>query len=133
MVLEVSSSDCCDDCWYFFFVKQKTAYEMRISDWSSDVCSSDLLVLALLGDARRLGVIRAVHVANAQPDRRRARFLVGTRMAAQALVGIRHQIAVGRAGMDDAGIDVGGLPVHGGGGAFQREESGRGSWWERER
>src|SRR3546814_4567589 len=26
----------------FFFVKQKTAYELRISDWSSDVCSSDL-------------------------------------------------------------------------------------------
>src|SRR3546814_5024189 len=36
-------------CWYYFvdlyfvfFFKQKTAYEMRISDWSSDVCSSDL-------------------------------------------------------------------------------------------
>src|SRR3546814_8197728 len=34
--------------WYFlfflfFFFKQKTAYEMRISDWSSDVCSSDLV------------------------------------------------------------------------------------------
>src|SRR3546814_9007992 len=31
-------------CWcvLFFFFKQKTAYEMRISDWSSDVCSSDL-------------------------------------------------------------------------------------------
>src|SRR3546814_15652090 len=29
-----------------FFFKQKTAYEMRISDWSSDVCSSDLLVAA---------------------------------------------------------------------------------------
>src|SRR3546814_5758183 len=28
---------------FFFFVKQKTAYEMRISDWSSDVCSSDLM------------------------------------------------------------------------------------------
>src|SRR3546814_3126205 len=28
----------------FFFFKQKTAYEMRISDWSSDVCSSDLLI-----------------------------------------------------------------------------------------
>src|SRR3546814_17857999 len=28
----------------FFLFKQKTAYEMRISDWSSDVCSSDLLV-----------------------------------------------------------------------------------------
>src|SRR3546814_9564794 len=31
--------------WFFFFFKQKTAYEMRISDWSSDVCSSDLLPL----------------------------------------------------------------------------------------
>src|SRR3546814_12561806 len=29
-------------CCVFFFFKQKTAYEMRISDWSSDVCSSDL-------------------------------------------------------------------------------------------
>src|SRR3546814_4191197 len=29
--------------WLFFFFKQKTAYEMRISDWSSDVCSSDLV------------------------------------------------------------------------------------------
>src|SRR3546814_2241088 len=28
--------------FYLFFFKQKTAYEMRISDWSSDVCSSDL-------------------------------------------------------------------------------------------
>src|SRR3546814_4088713 len=34
----------------FFFFKQKTAYEMRISDWSSDVCSSDL---SSLGDDRR--------------------------------------------------------------------------------
>src|SRR3546814_1315214 len=31
-------------CGFFFFFKQKTAYEMRISDWSSDVCSSDLPV-----------------------------------------------------------------------------------------
>src|SRR3546814_5782340 len=30
--------------FFFFFFKQKTAYEMRISDWSSDVCSSDLPV-----------------------------------------------------------------------------------------
>src|SRR3546814_239140 len=37
---------------YFFFVKQKTAYEMRISDWSSDVCSSDLIEqLAVFGEA----------------------------------------------------------------------------------
>src|SRR3546814_3123408 len=32
----------CYDLVFFFFFKQKTAYEMRISDWSSDVCSSDL-------------------------------------------------------------------------------------------
>src|SRR3546814_5726093 len=33
-----------DNCLFgFFFFKQKTAYEMRISDWSSDVCSSDLM------------------------------------------------------------------------------------------
>src|SRR3546814_1834949 len=39
----------------FFFFKQKTAYEMRISDWSSDVCSSDLLVESAdqLGDFQR--------------------------------------------------------------------------------
>src|SRR3546814_10762433 len=35
---------CC--CLCFFFFKQKTEYEMRISDWSSDVCSSDLVVSA---------------------------------------------------------------------------------------
>src|SRR3546814_656049 len=59
----------CDLCWsllidgllfvtvsvvvsVFFFFKQKTAYEMRISDWSSDVCSSDLLLTL----ARELGI-----------------------------------------------------------------------------
>src|SRR3546814_8929410 len=37
------------DCviFIFFFFKQKTAYEMRISDWSSDVCSSDLAFIDL--------------------------------------------------------------------------------------
>src|SRR3546814_1798766 len=42
--------------FFFFFFKQKTAYEMRISDWSSDVCSSDLrggLGGAVGGDGRR--------------------------------------------------------------------------------
>src|SRR3546814_2819284 len=32
----------CHGLFFVFFFKQKTAYEMRISDWSSDVCSSDL-------------------------------------------------------------------------------------------
>src|SRR3546814_16759347 len=36
----MSQADLC--FFFFFFFKQKTAYEMRISDWSSDVCSSDL-------------------------------------------------------------------------------------------
>src|SRR3546814_2041176 len=36
----------CRYCFFFFF-KQKTAYELRISDWSSDVCSSDLSVTLL--------------------------------------------------------------------------------------
>src|SRR3546814_15127952 len=44
---------------FFFFLKQKTAYDMRISDWSSDVCSSDLkggrdLQLRIIGTARAL-------------------------------------------------------------------------------
>src|SRR3546814_5549739 len=39
---------------FFFFFKQKTAYEMRISDWSSDVCSSDLT------DHGRLGSIPGI-------------------------------------------------------------------------
>src|SRR3546814_4623757 len=40
---------CLCSCCVFFF-KQKTAYDMRISDWSSDVCSSDLLQPALSPD-----------------------------------------------------------------------------------
>src|SRR3546814_7157936 len=41
-----------------FFFKQKTAYEMRISDWSSDVCSSDLLEVILVRPEPGDGVIR---------------------------------------------------------------------------
>src|SRR3546814_5604237 len=39
----------------FFFFKQKTAYEMRISDWSSDVCSSDLLQSVHVDEQRFVG------------------------------------------------------------------------------
>src|SRR3546814_4519542 len=47
----------------FFFFKQKTAYEMRISDWSSDVCSSDLRLYRLCGLTLNLEdrVIRGPH------------------------------------------------------------------------
>src|SRR3546814_7024269 len=45
---------------FVFFFKQKTAYEMRISDWSSDVCSSDLLTFGLgVGLAAFAGVLAA--------------------------------------------------------------------------
>src|SRR3546814_7006302 len=43
------------------FFKQKTAYEMRISDWSSDVCSSDLLTSRLVQVMAWLLVQKAVH------------------------------------------------------------------------
>src|SRR3546814_8503320 len=48
VILDYECYCCVWFCWLFeylfcFFFKQKTAYEMRISDWSSDVCSSDLL------------------------------------------------------------------------------------------
>src|SRR3546814_20094353 len=61
-------------CLFFFFFKQKTAYELRISDWSSDVCSSDLIggfrnhrhvdgdAVALLDAARLQGIGEAADV-----------------------------------------------------------------------
>src|SRR3546814_9960438 len=51
----------CCICLVFFFFKQKTAYEMRISDWSSDVCSSDLGSLDAIGLGRRLERIAQHH------------------------------------------------------------------------
>src|SRR3546814_3566116 len=51
-------------CLLFFFFKQKTAYEMRISDWSSDVCSSDLVAGGLVGQEDQ----RAVHEGTRDRD-----------------------------------------------------------------
>src|SRR3546814_1857473 len=67
-------------CVFFFFFKQKTAYELRTSDWSSDVCSSDLPAIGQGGElatTRRVGHDEAarrcrrslVHAAD-QRDRR---------------------------------------------------------------
>src|SRR3546814_3495325 len=57
----------------FFFFKQKTAYEMRISDWSSDVCSSDLVLgvdAAFDGVAAKLDLVlrHAQRFAGGHPD-----------------------------------------------------------------
>src|SRR3546814_16965095 len=46
----------------FFFFKQRPAYEMRISDWSSDVCSSDLLGAEILAGGAEFGVAVAEFV-----------------------------------------------------------------------
>src|SRR3546814_7749993 len=47
---------------FFFFFKQKTAYELRISDWSSDVCSSDLHAAVTLAVETRTGCPSARNV-----------------------------------------------------------------------
>src|SRR3546814_1006151 len=60
--------------WLFvFFFKQKTAYEMRISDWSSDVCSSDLArqhrLLEPAGHLRRIPLSRAAGLGRRRTER----------------------------------------------------------------
>src|SRR3546814_5222756 len=74
------------DLLWFFFFKQKTAYEMRISDWSSDVCSSDLV------DSGELGVRRAPGARNPWSVRRTYRIAAGDRCP----VGIDSGTALGR-------------------------------------
>src|SRR3546814_9470872 len=54
----------------FFFFKQKTAYEMRISDWSSDVCSSDLaIVVGWATDHAIRAAPMAAHIRHDLPQR----------------------------------------------------------------
>src|SRR3546814_5236981 len=52
----------------FFFFKQKTAYEMRISDWSSDVCSSDLMAT----DVQAAVDVPLLHIADPTAERIKA-------------------------------------------------------------
>src|SRR3546814_10512715 len=80
---------------YIFFFKQKTAYEMRISDWSSDACSSDLIV-------RQIG---AAHRVRRQAGRRVGYpQLFDPRVAAMTVVrvGFGHDAPVAFNRIDDA-------------------------------
>src|SRR3546814_9896450 len=105
-----------------FFFKQKTAYEMRISDWSSDVCSSDLARLfavdaARLGGLARLGLdaalgalqrfvdqvgqacprIGAVRLLGAKSAREDDQFAVGRHPAAREQLQPPPGVEIGRA------------------------------------
>src|SRR3546814_13488266 len=98
-----------------FFFKQKTAYEMRISDWSSDVCSSDLsardptIIVAGVEDRRQLGAPRIVgqpQVDEPRPrDRHRLDFLQGTEFGRDSL---RQRARVGARGLGEHHRRVGG-------------------------
>src|SRR3546814_5371213 len=74
----------------FFFFKQKTAYEMRISDWSSDVCSSELLV------GRREPAVRLGRVHVHQEGRQRQAVRDEGRRAAVLLQGRSEERSVGK-------------------------------------
>src|SRR3546814_13030605 len=73
--------------YFIFFFKQKTAYEMRISDWSSDVCSSDLLPARVDPGPHRHAGVGAVGAELGAGD-------VGARLA-QDLLARRDQGAYG--------------------------------------
>src|SRR3546814_5829640 len=83
----------------FFFFKQKTAYEMRISDWSSDVCSSDLIYHP--NDGMHLGLVPMIEdvVQRAARSRDSQKPGLGTRgsgLGKAEKPGIDDEIAIGR-------------------------------------
>src|SRR3546814_15330235 len=53
--------------FFFLFFKQMTSYELRISDWSADVCSSDLHALRLV-DRRRIAMIEVAVILDVERD-----------------------------------------------------------------
>src|SRR3546814_9131603 len=78
--------------WFFFF-KQKTAYEMRISDWSSDVCSSDLRVIE----------------HQSQPPQRRAHCRLGQ---SDLFTGAAHAAFAQQCLKDDKQVEVDVAKIH---------------------
>src|SRR3546814_7431160 len=84
----------------FFFFKQKTAYEMRISDWSSDVCSSDLSarIVPAEGGATEFATMRAAWDDLPEATRRRLEGLI----AEHSLVWSRSLVDPAVTGMTEA-------------------------------
>src|SRR3546814_17450498 len=115
---------CCLFMLFFFFFKQKTAYEMRISDWSSDVCSSDLGDTLRIGTQRvRLHGIDAPELAQRCGTERRQR--CGEMAAAWLKARVEgKRVACTRMDDDAYGRIVAVCRIRG-------EEIGRASWRER--
>src|SRR3546814_1357992 len=67
---------------FFFFFKQKTAYDMRISDWSSDVCSSDLVAVPT---TLNVGALDLLHPRRVNVDGRRREMMLRLMRAYEAL------------------------------------------------
>src|SRR3546814_1879367 len=84
---------------FFFFFKQKTAYEMRISDWSSDVCSSDLadqaeVIAQAAGEIADIGIRQLGGLADEGGEGRRPCFdLRHVADAHAAALGERRRVA----------------------------------------
>src|SRR3546814_19957532 len=81
-------------CCCFFVFMQKTAYEMRISDWSSDVCSSDLMLLAndIADKIAKISDWPAWQTVKADPVRATALLSMGFPMGAAGLSGCQKSL-----------------------------------------
>src|SRR3546814_1333676 len=111
------------DSVFVFFFKQKTAYEMRISDWSSDVCSSDLSRSRWRGCRRRASACSATggqgeaHLCIAKAFARLPEHLVGGDaqiVDGQRRMAARHRTVdreIGRASCRERGGQYGEIPV----------------------
>src|SRR3546814_2253250 len=84
--------------FFLFFVKQKTAYEMRISDWSSDVCSSDLVDTCL---PQRVEFEPTLDPGEAVPERRSNTLEVVCVASMQARLQATVHFKIGRASCRD--------------------------------
>src|SRR3546814_12329299 len=104
----------CMFCFFFFFFKQKTAYEMRISDWSSDVCSSDLAIADILDlEADRHRAARGERVGHGQFGHLEVGFAVDDRESGGADIALEQLERMFGEAVEQA--DVAALPLDVGG------------------
>src|SRR3546814_9853551 len=100
-------------CFYFFFFKQKTPYDMRISDWSSDVCASDLPTSWPAWAQRRSALCRRALSSDTasssdKPEQRRRRCVAADRPA--QIVSSSHPVGLSLVDNRDRGPIR--LPLH---------------------